>query len=75
MKLEVEVKDCRDCPMRHSHRGHGECWEECCHPEFPGGAYDNILWGCQESFKEIPKLCPLKKKEQTDPQDAACGTS
>jgi hypothetical protein len=51
-------KDCRDCIFRKPYRGHGECWDYCSHPESPEG-YDSILWGCQSSFKKIPKWCPL----------------
>lgn len=61
MKLEIEVKDCKSCPMAHYHRGHGECWTECRHPDHGREAYESILFGCYESFKGVPKWCPLLK--------------
>lgn len=61
MKTVLEVKDCRDCPFRHSYRGHGECWEECRHPNAPK-SYDSILWGCLAEFKATPEWCPLAEK-------------
>ena len=62
MKAVIEVTDCRDCPFAGDHRGHGECWKECRHPQNNRGAYANILWGCQEQFKSTPSWCPLKEK-------------
>lgn len=62
VQIEYEVKDCRDCPFRRSHRGHGECWEECGHKDNGKGCYENILWGCQEEFTAVPDWCPLFKK-------------
>lgn len=59
VQIDIEVTDCRDCLFRSSFRGHGECWEECSHKESGKGAYENILWGCQEEFKEVPEWCPL----------------
>lgn len=52
---------CSGCAHVAYHSGQGECWHECGHPEFKGGAYDNILWGCYESeLKKItPSWCPL----------------
>jgi len=60
-QVTIEVTDCRDCPYKHDHRGHGECWAECNHPDAPGG-YKNILWGCQESFEKVPGWCPIFSK-------------
>lgn len=57
--IEVDVKDCRNCPHKHSLRGHGECWEECTHPNRNRAPYENILWGCQEEFSRVPEWCPL----------------
>ena len=62
MRLEIEVTDCRDCPMAHDHRGHGECWKECAHPDYRGDPYGNILWGCGAEFKAVPNWCPIKEK-------------
>ena len=62
MKAFIEVTDCRDCPFAGDHRGHGECWTECRHPQHNQGAYGNILWGCQEKFKTTPIWCPIKEK-------------
>jgi hypothetical protein len=56
---EIEVTDCRDCPFAHSHSGQGECWTECNHPANGREPYEDILWGCQEGFKEVPEWCPL----------------
>ena len=61
MKLTIEVTDCRDCPMAKDHHGHGECWKGCEHPKNMRSAYENILWGCQETFKKIPWWCPIDK--------------
>jgi hypothetical protein len=60
MKAVIEVTDCRDCPFAHDHRGHGECWKECTHPQHNQGAYGNVLWGCQAKFTATPDWCPLK---------------
>ena len=62
MKAVIEVTDCRDCPFATDHRGHGECWKQCSHPQHNQGAYGNILWGCQEKFKATPNWCPIKEK-------------
>ena len=62
MKLTIEIKDCTNCPMKRDHRGHGECWTYCSHPESPKG-YDNILWGCREEFTALPDWCPIMAKE------------
>ncbi len=63
MKATVEVTDCRDCPFARDHRGHGECWKECCHPQNNRGPYENILCGCQEQFKCVPKWCPIMENK------------
>jgi hypothetical protein len=63
MKAVIEVTDCRDCPFGHDHRGHGECWKECNHPQHNQGAYGNVLWGCQAKFEATPDWCPLKAGE------------
>jgi len=65
MKAVIEVTDCQDCPFANDHRGHGECWKECCHPQHNQGAYGNILWGCGAQFKATPSWCPLKEKNST----------
>lgn len=62
MKLEIEVADCRDCPMARDHRGHGECWTYCAHPNNGRGAYEDILWGCGAEFEAVPDWCPIKEK-------------
>jgi hypothetical protein len=62
MKAVIEVTDCQDCPFATDHRGHGECWKQCSHPQHSQGAYGNILWGCQEKFKATPNWCPIKEK-------------
>lgn len=59
LTIEIDVNDCRNCPFKHNHYGHGECWTECNHPKNGRGCYENILWGCQEEFKEVPEWCPL----------------
>jgi hypothetical protein len=59
LTIEIDVTDCRDCQFRGSVRGQGECWEECSHKKHGQGPYGNILWGCQEDFKQVPKWCPL----------------
>ena len=61
MKCEIEVTDCRDCPFRRSHRGHGENWTFCDHKDSPE-AYGSILWGGWEEFKELPEWCPINDK-------------
>lgn len=57
--MEYEVTNCSDCPFKHYHYGHGECWYECSHKYHGRGAYGNILWGCQEKFTEVPEWCPV----------------
>jgi hypothetical protein len=61
VRTEIEVTDCRDCPFKREYSGHGECWAECIHPDNKREVYDNILWGCQSSFKSIPEWCPIFK--------------
>ena len=56
MKLIVDATDCRDCPYRQNHYGHGENFEYCSHPEGPKG-YDNII----KDIKVIPKWCPINE--------------
>ena len=63
MKTTIEFKDCRDCPYKLSVRGHGECWEQCNHPDNNQPYYETILWGCQSQFKSIPNWCPVIKKQ------------
>lgn len=63
MKAEIEVTDCRDCPFANDHRGHGEGWKECRHPNHNQGAYGNILWGCGAKFKAVPDWCPIKESK------------
>lgn len=57
--IEVDINNCKDCLYKKYHYGHGECWYYCSHPDNGRGGYENILWGCQEEFKEIPEWCPL----------------
>ena len=57
--MTYDVTDCRDCPFANSYYGHGECWEECTHKENGRGAYEDILWGCQQSFAVVPEWCPI----------------
>lgn len=54
----IRITDCRDCPYARDHKGHGECWKECWHPDEKGDTY-GIIWGCRESFTKIPKWCPF----------------
>ncbi len=58
--IEYDITDCRDCPFKYDHRGHGECWAECTHKDHGQQSYGNILYGCGEKFKSIPVWCPLK---------------
>lgn len=60
--IEIEVTNCLDCPFKKEHRGQGECWSYCSHPETKQKTYENILWGCQARFIEVPKWCPIFKK-------------
>jgi len=57
--IEYDITDCRNCPFRYAHRGHGECWSECSHKDNGRSSYENILYGCNEPFKVIPKWCPI----------------
>ena len=63
MKAEIEVTDCRDCPYAKDHRGHGECWKYCSHPQGHRPGYGDILWGCGAQFEATPAWCPLKARE------------
>lgn len=64
--VEMEVAGCGDCPMRQSHRGHGENWDWCSHPQSPKG-YDNII---KQDYKVpsthiTPEWCPGKQGEKS----------
>ena len=61
MKLTIDVTDCRDCPCKHHHYGHGENFDYCSHPEGPKG-YDNII----NDIKVIPRWCPISDKTDLD---------
>lgn len=53
----IEVHDCRKCPFRRSHLGHGEKWEYCSHKEAPSG-FGNII--PYDYAGEFPQFCPGK---------------
>jgi ribosomal protein L40E len=57
--LPPKALDCRGCLHRYETRGQGECWTECNHRDHGRPPYQNILWGCQEGFTEVPPWCPL----------------
>jgi len=57
--FEFDAEDCRNCPFKKRESGGPECWTECSHPENGQKPYENILWGCHESFKKVPEWCPL----------------
>jgi hypothetical protein len=59
VNFTYNVTDCRDCPFRKNHYGHGECWEECTHKGTGREWHERILWGCQAQFKKVPEWCPL----------------
>jgi len=59
IKTEKPITNCLNCIFRRNHYGHGECWEECSHPDNGRGSYENILYGCQGEFKKTPIWCPL----------------
>ena len=59
INITLDITDCRDCIFTYDHRGHGECWTECQHKDHSRGAYETILWGCQQSFAKTPDWCPL----------------
>lgn len=61
--LTLEITNCEDCLLKKSHKGHGECFEYCSHPDSPDG-YQSIIHGCQEKFTETPSWCPIFKKRQ-----------
>ena len=61
MKKEHLVTACDVCPLRRQHRGQGEYWEFCTHPESPKG-YDNII-PLRGEIPKFPEWCPLQKEE------------
>ena len=62
MRFEITVNDCRDCPFRKKHVGHGECWYYCDHPNHGRESYADILWGCGAEYKAVPEWCPGRGK-------------
>jgi hypothetical protein len=62
--MSILVKDCTNCLFCNHHRGHGENWHECRHPDSPGG-YDNIIQGGNTRSRplKMPNWCPLKSGE------------
>ena len=62
MRIDLEVTNCEDCPLAKAHRGHGECWTYCSHPNHGRASYEDILYGCNEKFKGTPNWCPLLKE-------------
>lgn len=65
IQLEIDIKNCTDCPFAKEHIGHGECWTECDHKNHNQGAYGNILWGCQSKFEKVPEWCPLGVNDES----------
>jgi hypothetical protein len=64
MILTVEVKNCNNCPFAKAHRGHGECWTECTHPDNNRNPYENILCGCNQELPTTPPYwCPILKQQ------------
>lgn len=62
-QVVINVTDCRDCPFRKQHRGHGECWDYCSNQNTGLGLYDRILFGCnQPSNFRPPNWCPVFKE-------------
>ena len=59
INIEYDIIDCRDCPFKYSHVGHGECWVECNHKDNNRKPFENILYGCGEEFKIVPEWCPI----------------
>lgn len=59
----MKIKDCRSCPFKHLHYGHGECWYYCSHPDHNRDSYEDILFGKNENPEDfvIPGWCPLKE--------------
>lgn len=57
--VQYEITDCTNCIFAKGHSSHGECWTECAHKDHNRGYHENILWGCNQQFKQVPKWCPL----------------
>lgn len=64
--VEINVDNCLNCPFKKEHRGHGECWTYCSHPDKTVKPYEDILWGCQESFTKTPTWCPIFMKVENE---------
>ena len=57
----MEVKRCKECPVRKHHVGHGENWDYCAAPDAPEG-YGNIIPRGEigrEDASLFPGWCPL----------------
>lgn len=64
VKTVFSINGCVDCPFKHGHRGHGESWEECRHPDSPKDSWGNIInrhGNDTEAFR--PEWCPLGVEE------------
>lgn len=59
MKLEIEVTDCRDCPMRKEYHEQGGHWSGCTHKDHKQEGYGNTLY--VDEFYSTPVWCPLKE--------------
>lgn len=64
--IEYDIDNCGNCPFKRYHYGHGECWYECTHKDNGRGAYEDILWGCNEQFTQTPHWCPLPLKDKAE---------
>lgn len=60
MKIIIDIEGCRNCPYKHHHRGHGEDWEECSHPQAPGGYASIVNPNNKTGFAAF---CPLVKDQ------------
>lgn len=56
--LEIDVSNCRSCPLRTEDHSHGSIGSYCRHPEAPEG-YGNII----EDIYNIPVWCPGGRKK------------
>lgn len=52
--VDKVITNCKNCPARMAHHGHGEAWDACRHPNGPG-PYENII---HDGEKPFPEWCP-----------------
>jgi len=60
MKCEIDVTDCRDCPMAHQVKETSDSFYVCKHDRAKPGLDSFIAADIHKDFEKIPNWCPLK---------------